>query len=161
MKSTVTVDVGEGVDPFSRNTPARSRIRAFAALLKTVIGGGLNSRTSQRPTIRAGTAQASGTVTIASGSGAITVTINGVTAASETWATSDAATAAALAADINASADALVSGHVTAAAEDGVLTVTAKSKGVEGNAITLAASGTGATASGARLTGGTSTTFTF
>lgn len=103
--------------------------------------------------------KATGTVTLSSGSGAITITINGVTAASETWATSDAATATALAADINASADALVDGHVTASAASGVVTVTAVVPGKAGNTITLATSGTGSTASGARLTGGSETLY--
>jgi phage tail sheath gpL-like len=40
----------------------------------------------------------------------------------------------------------------------GVVTVTADNKGVAGNTITLAASGTGATASGVRLTGGSEST---
>lgn len=98
-------------------------------------------------------AKASGAVTISSGTGSITATINGV-GISVTWATSDTATATALAAAINASANALVSGIVTASSAAGVVTVTAVSKGKDGNSITLAASGTGATASGARLTGG-------
>lgn len=98
--------------------------------------------------------KASGTVTISSGSGSITATINGV-AIAVTWATSDTNTAALLAAAINASANALVAGLVTAASAAGVCTVTALHSGKQGNCITLAASGTGATASGARLTGGT------
>lgn len=106
---------------------------------------------------------ASGTVTIASGAGVIEAIINGVTIG-VTWATSDTATAAALAAAINASVDALVSGLVTASAALGVVTLTSADKTKTANAITLAAAGTGATASGARLTGGsdgTSTAFTF
>lgn len=99
-------------------------------------------------------AQATGTVTLASASGAITITINGVEAASETWATSDTATAAALVVDIAASTDPLVRGHVTATSSAGVVTITAVRGGHLGNAITLAAAGTGVTASGARLTGG-------
>lgn len=161
MLSSVSVELGEGVDPFSQSTTTRAKIRAFSGLLKKVIGGGLTTRTVQRPTIKAGTAQATGTVTLATASGAITIVVNGVTAASETWATSDAATATALAADVNASVDPLVAGHVTASAANGVVTVTAVDKGAHGNAVTLAATGTGATASGARLTGGTSSTFTF
>lgn len=98
-------------------------------------------------------AYASGTVTIASGSGSITATINGV-GISVTWATSDTATAAALAAAINASVNALVQPFVSATSALGVVTITAKNLGVQGNTVTLAASGTGATASGARLTGG-------
>lgn len=100
---------------------------------------------------------ASGTVTIASGSGSIAAIINGVTI-SVTWATSDTNTASLLAAAINASANALVAPFVSATSALGVVTVRADNKGVAGNAITLAASGTGATASGARLTGGSETT---
>lgn len=98
-------------------------------------------------------AYASGTVTISSGTGSITATINGV-AIAVTWGTSDTATATALAAAINASTNALVKGLVTATSAAGVVTVKAFQPGKLGNAITLAASGTGATASGARLTGG-------
>jgi phage tail sheath gpL-like len=85
--------------------------------------------------------------------------INGV-AVTVTWATSDTATATALAAAINASANALVS-LVTASSAAGVVTLTADHAGLPGNAYTLAASGTGVTASGARLTGGASTVYTF
>lgn len=99
---------------------------------------------------------ASGTVTIASGSGSIAAIINGVTIP-VTWATSDTNTATLLAAAINASTNALVQPFVSASSVLGVVTVTAKAKGVAGNSITLAASGTGATASGARLSGGTET----
>lgn len=102
---------------------------------------------------------ASGTVTIASGNGTITATINGV-GIPITWATSDANSAALLAAAINASSDALVSGIVTATSALGVVTITSVVKGKMGNAVTLAASGTGATASGARLTGGSNGTTT-
>lgn len=104
--------------------------------------------------------QATGTLTLASGSGTVGVTINGV-AVTVTWATSDTASATALAAAINASGNALVSKHVTATSAAGVVTLTAINPGYVGNAITIAASGTGATASGARLTGGTSTSYTF
>lgn len=99
-------------------------------------------------------AAASGTVTIASGTGSIAAVINGVSVA-VTWATSDTATATALAAAINASTNALVQYLVSATSSAGVVTITALQKGITGNCITLAATGTGATASGARLTGGT------
>lgn len=56
--------------------------------------------------------RAFGYVVLSSGSGALTIVINGVTSGSETHATSDAATAALLSADINADATALVSGFV-------------------------------------------------
>lgn len=100
-----------------------------------------------------------GTVTLASSSGTITATINGV-AIAVAFATSDTNTAALLAAAINASVNALVAGIVTATSALGVVTITSVRKGVLANAITLAASGTGATASGARLTGGSNGTTT-
>lgn len=96
----------------------------------------------------------SGTVTLSSSSGVITATINGVALATASLSGTDTENAAALAAVINASVNALVAGIVTAANVLGVVTVTSVRKGVLANAITLAASGTGATASGARLTGG-------
>jgi len=96
---------------------------------------------------------ASGTVTISGGSGTITATINGVGTA-VSWGTSDTATATALAAAINAATNDLVEFHVSATSAAGVVTITAKAPGQWGNAVTLAASGTGATASGARLASG-------
>lgn len=87
-------------------------------------------------------AQASGQVTIASGSGNETVTINGV-AIVTAWATSDTATAAAIATAINGSTNSLVRDFVYASSAAGVVTITARAGGVKGNAITLAASGTG------------------
>lgn len=140
--------------PGARNTS----IQGFVNDLKQFMVGGSPAGT----TVFCENAQiaATGTVTIASGSGSITATINGV-AVSVTWATSDTATATALAAAINASANALVNQHVTASSAAGVVTITAFLPGPAGNAITLAASGTGATASGARLAGGTATRQTF
>lgn len=95
--------------------------------------------------------KASGTLTIAGGSGAVGGTIGGV-AKTVTWATSDTASAAALAAAINA--DATLKQWVVASAVAGVVTITALVPGTVGNAITLVASGTGVTASGARLASG-------
>lgn len=99
---------------------------------------------------------ATGTLTLSSASGTVGGTINGV---SVTVAASggDTATAAAIAAAINASGNALVNKHVTATSALGVVTITAITPGFSGNAITLAASGTNVTASGARLTDGTAT----
>lgn len=70
------------------------------------------------------------------------------------------AVAASLAAAIVRSATALVVDVVTATSALGVTTITALGPGIEGNAITLSASGTGPTASGARLTGGSATSIT-
>lgn len=100
-----------------------------------------------------GGARASGTVTLSGAAGTVSATINGIVI-SATFATSDANTASLLAAAINASANTLVSGIVTASSALGVVTITAVEYGKTGNAVTLAAGGTGATASGPRLTGG-------
>jgi len=99
-----------------------------------------------------------------------TVLINGVTFTAKTSGAtgnqfnigaSATASAANLAAAINASATALVSGLVSATSALGVVTVTARAKGVTGNAVTIAEgvdSGSVITVSGARLTGGTDAT---
>ena len=102
---------------------------------------------------------ATGTSTIASGSGTITATINGV-AIAITWATDDTTSAALLAAAVNASANALIAGIVTATSALGVVTYAAARGGLAGNTVTTAASGTGHTAAQARLTGGTNGTST-
>lgn len=101
---------------------------------------------------------ASGTITLAVSSGILTATINGVAIATGVLAGTDTENAVVLAAAITASVNALVAGLVTATSALGVVTVTAARGGKAGNAVTLAASGTGATASGARLTGGTNGT---
>lgn len=95
-----------------------------------------------------------GTWTTASGSGTQTCVINGVSLSS-VWATSDTVAAAAMAAVINASTNALVTGMVTATSALGVVTITAAVAGKLGNAITTTATGTGATAEQARLLLGT------
>ena len=101
----------------------------------------------------------SGTVTIAAGgSGNYTVTVNGVATGNVAWNTDEGTTAAAVKVVFDALTSALVMDHVNCTVAAGVLTVTALKGGVAGNAITLACSGTGATASGARLTGGAAPT---
>ncbi len=102
---------------------------------------------------------ASGTITLSSASGTLTATINGVSVTSS-GAGTDTADAVAMAVAINASADALISGLVTATSALGVVTITAVNPGKSGNAITTAGSGTGVTADQARLVGGTNGTQT-
>lgn len=98
-------------------------------------------------------ATASATLTLSSASGSVGGTINGV-AVTVTASGGDTATATALAAAIVASTNAAHLGIVTATSAAGVVTVSAFQPGKMGNAITLAASGTGVTASAARLAGG-------
>lgn len=155
---TLYIDTGRLASPI--NPDKQSTLVDLGDLIGQLKAGGMDT---MRLRADVSPVAASGTVTIASGNGTITATINGVAIAVD-WATSDTNTAALLAAAINASSDALVSGVVTATSALGVVTIAAVLKGKTGNAITLAASGTGATASGARLTGGsngTSTSFVY
>jgi hypothetical protein len=101
-------------------------------------------------------AQATQTVTISGADGGnYTVLVNGVTTGNVAGTNgNDTATAASIVAAINGLTDALVRGHVTAANSSGVITLTAVRGGHLGNAITVSATGTGATAGGTRLTGG-------
>ena len=95
--------------------------------------------------------KASGTLTISSGSGSVGGTIGG-TAKTVTWATSDTASATALAAAINA--DTTINKLCYATSAAGVVTITSNLPGPLGNKITLVASGTGVTASAGTLTSG-------
>jgi phage tail sheath gpL-like len=94
---------------------------------------------------------ATGTLTISSGSGSVGGTIGG-TAVTATWATSDTVSAALVAAAINANTT--VNKFCSATSAAGVVTITAASVGQIGERITLVASGTGVTASGANLGAG-------
>ena len=120
-------------------------------------------------TVQEDEAQASGTITFsAQASANDTVLINGVTftcvasgATGNQWnaGASATATAANLAAAINASATALISQNVTGSNVAGVLTIKSVHYGPSGNQCTIAKgvdAGSVMTVSGARLTGGTS-----
>lgn len=158
--STITVEVSGStslLDPLAGGSTTRTKLRNFARLLKGLALGALPGSGSVRPLVRYGNSVASGTLTLSSASGTVGGTINGQ-AVTVTASGGDAATAAAIAAAINASAHASIAGIVTATASGAVVTVYAAAAGAIGNAITIAASGTGVTASGARLTGGTTTT---
>lgn len=94
---------------------------------------------------------ASGTLTLSTASGTVGGTIGGK-AVTVTASGGDTATAAAIAAAINA--DTTANQYVTATSAGAVVTVQAIVPGTVGNGITLTASGTGVTASGTRLAGG-------
>lgn len=128
----------------------------FASLkpgAKSLTTGGVPNTTAVRCDVDP--VAATGTYTLSSSSGVLTATINGVALATGSLAGTDTENAVVLAALINASTNALVSGLVTASSALGVVTVTAALPGKAGNAVTIVAAGTGNTASGARLTGGT------
>jgi phage tail sheath gpL-like len=149
--SILVIDQTSPLDIGTRNS--KDALEIIRNYMNGAVGG--NKRVNSIRVFADGTdnVYASGTVTIASGSGTVSITINGV-AISRTWATSDTATATAFVTDINGSANALVKNHVAASSVAGVVTITAKAPGQWGNAVTLAAAGTGMTASGARLTSG-------
>jgi hypothetical protein len=111
----------------------------------------------------------SGTLTISGGSGTVGGVIAGTTV-TVTWGTSDIATATALAAAINANgtigggkvvnATNLIGGDSNGqgAIATNVVTVSYFNPSPAGNSVTLVASGTGVTASGATLSGASGTT---
>lgn len=153
-----------------QTTDAKNKPLANARLAKYVsaIGAGIRKATVE---VDVASVKASGTFTFSGVTTANdTVLINGVTftavasgATGNQWnngaTASDSATN--LAAAINASVTALVSGYVTASSVAGVVTVTAARPGILGNCITIAKgvdAGTVDTVSGARLTGGTAGT---
>jgi hypothetical protein len=133
-------------------TGRRQKLVTICKKLIGIAGGEVRGRLTR---IHIGTAKASGTLTLSSASGAVGGVINGVTI-TVTAAGGDTATAALIAAAINASSNALVKDVVVATSSAAVVTITTFASGALGNSVTLAASGTGVTASGTRLAGGTS-----
>lgn len=95
-----------------------------------------------------GVLAAQGEIDLTGSSGTVGATIGG-TLVTVAWATSDSVTATALAVAINA--DAAANLLVSAAATGAIVLLTATSTGLFGNAITLVASGTSVTVSGATL----------
>jgi phage tail sheath gpL-like len=131
------------------------------------LAGGLKAASLDVQVAEGDAVAASGTFTLDTVIATDAISINGVTfTAVASGATAvqfnvgadDEETATNLAAAINASANALVSGLVTAAAVDEVVTITAYKKGKMGNAVTIASADATIVASGARLTGGTNAT---
>lgn len=113
--------------------------------------------------IKGNAVRASATLTCVSVIATDTVVINGVTftavdsgASTNQFvrASSNTTTATNLAAAINASATALVSGYVTATSSLGVVTVFSTDYGIYGNQVTLTTSGGTITASSTRLVSG-------
>lgn len=145
----ITAVTAQDVGDLSFANWGKGRVSREAAKLIEALGAGAFTGSLD---VQNAPAFASGTLTMAGSSGAVGGTIGG-TLVTVTWATSDTASAAALAVAINA--DATVKGFVTATSALGVVTVTAIAPGTIGNSMSLVASGTNVTASGARLTGGT------
>lgn len=151
--------------PFNLGIQGTPRRRTEAVLLvlnfvKALVSG---AKKGVALTINAGTstsalASAGQLVLYTAPSGTQTVTINGVNITAASGANAFAA-AANMAAAINASTNPLVQYLVTAinastSPTTGILSVVALQPGITGNAITIAASGTGALAAGSRLING-------
>lgn len=99
--------------------------------------------------------QATQTTVVSGADGGTYATIvNGVTINATGTNGNDTTTAASIVMAIAASTDALVRGHVTATSSAGTVTLTAVRGGHLGNAITVSVTGTGYTATGARLASG-------
>ena len=147
-----------------------SRPRQFVNQLINYLGGCAagSYAMSMDVQVNGGTlAPATGTFTGTSVVATNTVTINGVTfTAVASGATgnqfniggTDTITMANLAAAVNGSVSALISGYVTATSASNVATVTAAHNGVLGNLVTIASGQGTIVASGATLTGGTEAT---
>ncbi len=127
----------------------------FKAGAPSITNAGVPNTTSVRCDVNP--VAPTGTYTLSSSSGVLRATINGVNCDTASLSGTDTENAVLLAAAINASTNALVTGLVTASSALGVVTVTGIGSAISktGNAITTAATGTGNTADQARLLGGT------
>ncbi len=141
------------------------RIQNYVSSVQTgtELAGGAGLPPSIAISIKENAVRASATLTCVTVVDTNTVVINGVTftavsAAPSTnefvRATSNTTTATNLAAAINASVTALVSGYVTASSALGVVTVYSTNYGIYGNQVTLSAGGGTITASSTRLVSG-------
>lgn len=138
-----------GLDEASGNV--QLQLRALENIIHGARIGALPAASVAISAVSANAVRASGTLTMASSTGTVGGTIAG-TAVTVTWATSDTASSAALAAAINANTT--VNKMVSATSSAGVTTITANVPGEIGNKLTLVASGTNVTASGATLASG-------
>lgn len=155
MAGSVTVTISGLVDTsgFGQASGAvTEQLRELENVVRGIKSGNLPASSVLISTGSANAVRASGTLTMASSTGTVGGTIGG-TAVTVTWATSDTASSTALAAAINANTT--VNKYVSATSSGAVTTITAHTPGEGGNGITLTASGTNVTASGAKLAGGT------
>jgi phage tail sheath gpL-like len=149
MAGSVTVTIS-GLDTgqiVELGQSSGARMEAIQRILR-IMRGALNGTWPATVTVNTSAAdavRAAGTLTLSSASGAVGGVINGTTVTA-TASGGDTASAALVAAAINANTTANKLVSATSAA--GVVTVTANVPGVQGSAISFAASGTGVTATG-------------
>ena len=155
---TLSTDDGRP-NPFNHHTTrsTRTKLREFGELIKAIAGGGIANRQTYRPTGTSGLQRAVGVITMNAANAADTVSIGGQnftaaagSPAAEEWDQSGSATAEAtsLAAAIRASAQTLVTGHVSAGNLSGTATAASVAVGdtVTLDGVVLTAIANGATA---------------
>jgi|SRR6478672_2013306 len=156
------------VNLFQAAKDKHTLINALTTYLTGISSGSESAESSSSPlsvslTVQGSSQKASGTFTLNTVIATDAVTINGVTfTAVASGATgnqfnvgiSDTATAANLAASINASNSSLVSDYVSASSSGAVVTVTSDFFGPAGNMTEIASLDSTIVASGARLSGG-------
>jgi hypothetical protein len=147
--------LGSATTPLAFATSAAGVVTTYAypagiignTIQHAVVGKGSTANTTRLASATQNGTQASGTYAISSGNGTMTMVINGVSD-NVTWASSDTASAAALAAKFQLNSSALIRGVVDVTSATGTITVKAVKPGPEGNLITFTGSGTGSTVSG-------------
>ena len=139
-------------DPLVLGLVSASANAGVVTLTATTQGTGGNALTL----VVSGTGIARSAATLTGGTNnTVTTTVAGVAVAVVTTTQqSDVTAAAAIAAAINASTNPALAGVVRATSSGAVVTIRAIAANTGGNAITLAVTGTGVTASGATLSGG-------
>jgi hypothetical protein len=134
MKSTVTIYVPEGEDPFGTylTRKPREKVNRFAEYLRAIAGSGILGRAQSRPSITAGATYGNALVTLAAVAAADTVTINGVVFTAVAGAAganqfsvdgTDIVDASGFVTSVNASVTPLVSGYVKADNRSGTVTL--------------------------------------
>lgn len=167
---TVTHDKEATVDLKNQYQATTDKIRWECVLIENLmaaLGGGVRNGTLAVTIDDGNDVAASGTLTLASVVATNTCSVNGTTfTCVASGATgnqfnvggTDTITATNLAAAINASATAVVSGAVVATSSGAVVTITALASGAGGNMYTISGGQATITASGANLTGGVTAT---
>lgn len=147
---------------FETATGKQSVVQRLLNYITSIVGGN-ESVPSIAISVQENEVQASGTFTLDTVIATDAVSVNvvaftavasGATGNQFNVGVDDTATAVNLAAAINASVTALVSGYVSAASVAAVVTVTSSFYGIAGNQTLIASADSTIVASGARLTGG-------
>lgn len=149
---TVTISGLDSLDGFGLSAgAAQEQMQRLLSVIRGVRNGAYPATVTIN-TSTANSVRGAATLTLSGASGSVGGVINGTTVTA-TAAGGDTASAALVAAAINANAT--VNKLVSATSAGAVVTVTANVPGVQGSAISFAASGTGVSASGGGKLAGT------